>query len=39
MAELLEKTNSSYFPAFKSIFKGVVAGKLISDVLADKNGV
>ena len=27
MAELLEKTHSSYFPAFKNIFKGVVAGK------------
>ena len=26
MAELLEKTHSSYFPAFKNIFKGVVAG-------------
>lgn len=25
MAELLEKTHSSYFPAFKNIFKGVVA--------------
>ena len=27
MAELLEKTQSSYFPAFKKIFKDVVAGK------------
>lgn len=26
MAELLEKTRSSYFPAFKKIFKDVVAG-------------
>lgn len=26
MAELLEKTQSSYFPAFKKIFKDVVAG-------------
>ena len=27
MAELLEKTQSSYFPAFKKIFKDVVAGR------------
>lgn len=29
MAELLEKTQSSYFPAFKKIYKDVVAGKYI----------
>ena len=27
MAQLLEKTNSSYFPAFKEIFRDVVSGK------------
>ena len=27
MAELLEKTNSSYFPSFKNIFRDVVAGE------------
>lgn len=26
MAELLEKTGSSYFPAFKTIFREVVSG-------------
>ena len=30
MAELLERTQSSYFPAFKKIFKDVVAGKFIA---------
>ena len=30
MAELLEKTNSSYFPSFKNIFRDVVAGKNMS---------
>ena len=28
MAELLEKTNSSYFVSFKEIFRDVVAGRL-----------
>ena len=32
MAELLEKTQSSYFPAFKKIFKDVVAGKFFSGI-------
>jgi dynein heavy chain len=27
MAELLERTQSSYFPSFKNIFRDVVAGK------------
>ena len=27
MAEVLEKTNSSYFVAFKEIFRDVVAGR------------
>ena len=26
MAELLERTNSSYFPSFKNVFRDVVAG-------------
>lgn len=30
MAELLERTQSSYFPAFKKIFKDVVAGKFLT---------
>ena len=29
MAELLEKSNSSYFPSFKSMFRDVVSGELI----------
>ena len=29
MAELLEKSNSSYFPSFKSMFRDVVMGRLI----------
>ena len=29
MAELLEKSNSSYFPSFKSMFRDVVLGRLI----------
>ena len=33
MAELLEKTQSSYFPAFKKIFKDVVAGRFFSGIL------
>ena len=30
MAELLEKTQSSYFLAFKTIFKEVICGKCLS---------
>ena len=29
MAELLEKSNSSYFPSFKSMFRDVVSGRSI----------
>lgn len=31
MAVILEKTDSAYFPCFKSLFLNVVAGKLIDN--------
>ncbi len=33
MAEMLEKSNSSYFPSFKNIFRDVVAGENYNYVL------
>lgn len=32
MAELLEKTKSSYFLAFKNVFREVISGKLILQI-------
>ena len=31
MAEMLEKSNSSYFPSFKNIFRDVVAGEDLAE--------
>jgi len=35
MAELLERTQSSYFPTFKDIFRDVVAGNDLFCLLPD----